>query len=77
MSDLSYYSNSEKYPDTYLSSPLLPVALSLLVGYTVAQCFFNVSHIVMMLATFVCHLSCHPQLHVLGVLQAEPARDIL
>ena len=45
MSDLSYYSNSEKYPDTYLSSPLLPVALSLLVGYTVAQCFFNVGYL--------------------------------
>ena len=43
MSDLSYYSDSVKYPDTNLSSPLLPILLSLLVGYTVAQCFFNVS----------------------------------
>lgn len=42
MSDLTYYTDANKYPDTYLSSPLLPILISLLVGYTVAQCFFNV-----------------------------------
>ncbi|DBA72774.1 hypothetical protein WJX79_010106 [Trebouxia sp. C0005] len=42
MSDLTYYTNATKYPATYLSSPLLPILISLLVGYTVAQCFFNV-----------------------------------
>lgn len=45
MSDLTYYTNATKYPATYLSSPLLPILISLLVGYTVAQCFFNVSNI--------------------------------
>ncbi len=44
MSDLTYYTDSTKHPDTYLSSPLLPILISLLVGYTVAQCFFNVSN---------------------------------
>ena len=43
MSDLTYYTDATKYPATYLSSPLLPIIISLLVGYTVAQCFFNVS----------------------------------
>ena len=43
MSDLTYYTDSTKYPATCLSSPLLPILVSLLVGYTVAQCFFNVS----------------------------------
>lgn len=43
MSDLAYYTDSTKYPATCLSSPLLPILVSLLVGYTVAQCFFNVS----------------------------------
>ncbi|KAL3136904.1 hypothetical protein ABBQ32_006512 [Trebouxia sp. C0010 RCD-2024] len=42
MSDLAYYTDSTKYPATCLSSPLLPILVSLLVGYTVAQCFFNV-----------------------------------
>ncbi|KAK9818176.1 hypothetical protein WJX72_008291 [[Myrmecia] bisecta] len=42
MSSLSYYTNFEKYPNTYLSSPLLPVAISVLVGYVVAELFFSV-----------------------------------
>ena len=42
MSDLSYYTNADKYPSTYLSSPLLPVILSAATGYLVAQMFFSV-----------------------------------
>ena len=44
MSDLSYYTNADKYPSTYLSSPLLPVILSAATGYLVAQMFFSVRH---------------------------------
>ena len=42
MSDLDYYSNPAKYPGTYISSPLLPVLLSMLAGYIVGAMFFNV-----------------------------------
>ena len=42
MSDLDYYSNPAKYPGTYLSSSLLPVLLSMLIGYIVGAIFFNV-----------------------------------
>jgi len=42
MSDSEYYTNEEKYPHTFLSSPLLPVLVSLLVGYVVAEIFFEV-----------------------------------
>ena len=42
MSDLPFYTDPVKYPNTYLSSPLLPVFLSLLIGYIVASVFFNV-----------------------------------
>jgi choline transporter-like protein 2/4/5 len=42
MSSLAYYTNPVQYPNTYLSSPLLPVILSLLIGYVVASVFFNV-----------------------------------
>ena len=42
MSDLDYYSNPAKYPGTYLTSPLLPVLLSMLIGYIVGAMFFNV-----------------------------------
>ncbi len=43
MSDLPFYTDLTRYPDTYLSSPLLPVILSLLIGYIVASVFFDVS----------------------------------
>ena len=43
MSDLPFYTDPTRYPDTYLSSPLLPVILSLLIGYIVASVFFDVS----------------------------------
>ena len=42
MSELPFYTDPVKYPDTYLSSPLLPLFLSLLIGYIVAYAFFNV-----------------------------------
>lgn len=37
ISNLEYYNNSEKYPSTYLSSAILPIALAVLTGYIVAQ----------------------------------------
>lgn len=42
MSTLTYYTDPVKYPNTFMSSPLLPVILSLLIGYIVASVFFNV-----------------------------------
>ena len=45
MSDLPFYTDPSRYPDTYLSSPILPVILSLLIGYIVASVFFDVSHL--------------------------------
>ncbi|GMH42049.1 hypothetical protein BSKO_09968 [Bryopsis sp. KO-2023] len=42
MADLEYYTNEDKYPDTFLSSPLMPILISLLVGYVVADLFFEV-----------------------------------
>jgi len=51
MSSLTYYTDPVKYPNTFLSSALLPVILSLLVAYIVASIFFNVRtcswHIIM------------------------------
>ncbi|GAX82666.1 hypothetical protein CEUSTIGMA_g10092.t1 [Chlamydomonas eustigma] len=41
LAELNYYTNATDYPNTYLSSPVLPVALSILVGYVVAQIFFS------------------------------------
>ena len=42
MSDSDYYTDQDQYPDTYLSSPLMPILISLLVGYVVADLFFEV-----------------------------------
>lgn len=42
MSDMPFYTDPVKYPNNYMSSPLLPVILSLLIGYIVASVFFNV-----------------------------------
>ena len=42
MTDLPFYTDPVNYPNTYLSSPLIPVLLSLLIGYIVASVFFNV-----------------------------------
>lgn len=37
VSNLEYYNNPDKYPSTYLSSAILPIALAVLTGYIVAQ----------------------------------------
>jgi choline transporter-like protein 2/4/5 len=37
ISNLEYYHNPAKYPSTYLSSAILPIALAVLTGYIVAQ----------------------------------------
>ena len=42
MSNSDYYTNEDDHPDTYLSSPLMPIVISLLVGYVVAELFFEV-----------------------------------
>ena len=49
MSNLPFYTDPTRYPDTYLSSPLLPVILSLLIGYIVASVFFDVSPLLLLL----------------------------
>jgi solute carrier family 44 (choline transporter-like protein), member 2/4/5 len=42
MSTLPYYTNPTMYPDTYISSPVLPIAISIITGYIVAELFFAV-----------------------------------
>jgi len=42
MSNAEYYHDAEKYPDTYLASAVLPIALAVGVGFVVAQIFFAV-----------------------------------
>mmetsp|Transcript_16614 Transcript_16614/g.35931 ORF Transcript_16614/g.35931 Transcript_16614/m.35931 type:complete len:775 (-) Transcript_16614:968-3292(-) len=42
MSEISYYNDPTKYPDTYLASPVLCVAISVITGFVVAQIFFSV-----------------------------------
>jgi choline transporter-like protein 2/4/5 len=37
IANLEYYHDAAKYPATYLSSAILPVALAVLTGYAVAQ----------------------------------------
>jgi choline transporter-like protein 2/4/5 len=37
MSNLEYYNNQAKYPSTYLSSGIMPIAVAVLAGYIVAQ----------------------------------------
>jgi len=37
LSNLEYYNSLEKYPSTYLSSGILPIAVAVLTGYVVAQ----------------------------------------
>jgi choline transporter-like protein 2/4/5 len=37
MSQAEYYNNQEKYPATYLSSGIMPIAVAVLAGYIVAQ----------------------------------------
>ena len=42
LSDLTYYTDPVNHPDSYLSSPLMPVLLSVLVGYTISNLFLQV-----------------------------------
>ncbi len=43
--DMPYYTNQTKYPNTYLSSPLMPVGISLMVGFVIADIFLGVYHV--------------------------------
>ena len=43
LSDLTYYTDPVGHADTYLSSPLMPVLVSILVGYTISNVFLQVS----------------------------------
>lgn len=42
LSDLPYYRDKNAYPETTLSSPIFPVALSILIGFFCAEIFFAV-----------------------------------
>ncbi|GFH22482.1 uncharacterized protein HaLaN_19956 [Haematococcus lacustris] len=42
MSQVPYYTDSNAYPDTTLSSPILPIAISIITGFAVAELFFSV-----------------------------------
>jgi choline transporter-like protein 2/4/5 len=42
MTELPYYTNKTQYPETTLSSPIFPVALSILIGFVCAEIFFSV-----------------------------------
>lgn len=43
LSDLKYYTDPVNHPDSYLSSPLMPVLISVLAGYTISNLFLQVS----------------------------------
>mmetsp|Transcript_33745 Transcript_33745/g.95482 ORF Transcript_33745/g.95482 Transcript_33745/m.95482 type:complete len:789 (-) Transcript_33745:181-2547(-) len=40
--DIEYYTNQDKYPNTYLSSPVAPIVLTVIVAYACASVFFQV-----------------------------------
>mmetsp|Transcript_11641 Transcript_11641/g.31727 ORF Transcript_11641/g.31727 Transcript_11641/m.31727 type:complete len:793 (-) Transcript_11641:1356-3734(-) len=42
MSETKFYSSPEEYPETQLSSPILPVAVCILTGFIIAEIFFSV-----------------------------------
>ena len=42
LSDLKYYTDPVNHPDSYLSSPLMPVLISVLAGYTISNLFLQV-----------------------------------
>lgn len=42
MCELNYYNDPVKHPDTYLYSPILPVAISIITAFAVASVFFAV-----------------------------------
>ena len=43
LSDMKYYTDPVNHPDTYLSSPLMPVLVSVIAGYTISNLFLQVS----------------------------------
>ena len=45
LSDLNHYTDPVNHPDSYLSSPLMPVLISVLVGYTISNLFLQVSRL--------------------------------
>lgn len=47
LSDLTYYTDPVNHPDSYLSSPLMPVLLSVIVGYTISNLFLQVRLVIM------------------------------
>lgn len=42
LADREFYTDPDNHPDSYLSSPLMPILVSMLVGYVVADLFFEV-----------------------------------
>lgn len=48
LSDLKYYTDPVNHPDSYLSSPLMPVLISVLAGYTISNLFLQVRLAVML-----------------------------
>lgn len=62
LSDLMYYTDPVNHPDSYLSSPLMPVLISVLVGYTISNLFLQVRLAIMLRSP---SLSCVPILLVL------------
>lgn len=45
LSDIKYYTDPVNHPDTYLSSPLMPVLVSVLAGYTISNLFLQVRYL--------------------------------
>ena len=71
MADLPYYKNAAQYPGTSLSSPYLPVILSMLASYIIAECFFNVRRAAHGLLS---HFPA-PMPHVSACRRSTPARE--
>lgn len=61
ISDTKYYTDPVKYPSMYLTSPILPIALSILIAYIVASLFSMVSAWLLPLL----HLTQSSHLHIL------------
>jgi hypothetical protein len=58
ISNLEYYHNPDKYPSTYLSSAILPIALAVLTGYIVAQVWRVKGWALAALSCFACVYCC-------------------
>lgn len=75
MADLPYYKNAAQYPGTSLSSPYLPVILSMLASYIIAECFFNVRRAAPRPAFSCLTASCESMLRMSGLHQLEHRAD--